>query len=128
MNNLPDKNRVDSNNVTDSSGEEVRQFFDKFFRHQITFPTNQIDAVIGFFLKRGFGDEAARSTSIVLLNQARLDGVNVFSLIDQLKGLTDVQLSRVVAEVLNAYRIQTSTLGYKVTTLEDTFENRNILV
>jgi hypothetical protein len=128
MNNLPDRERVDSNDVRISSGEEVRQFFDKFFRHQITFPTNQIDSVMGFFLKRGFGEEAARSTSIVLLNQARLDSVNVFQLIDQLKGLTDVQLSRVVAEVLNAYRIQTSTLGYKVATLEDTFENRNILV
>ncbi len=128
MNNLPDRERVDSNDVRISSGEEVRQFFDKFFRHQITFPTNQIDSVMGFFLKRGFGEEAARSTSIVLLNQARLDSVNVFQLIDQLKGLTDVQLSRVVAEVLNAYRIQTSTLGYKVATLEDTFENRKILV
>lgn len=128
MNNLPDRERVNSNDVRISSGEEVRQFFDKFFRHQITFPTNQIDSVIGFFLKRGFGDEAARSTAIVLLNQARLDNVNVFQLIDQLKGLTDVQLSKVVTEVLNAYRVQTSTLGYKVATLEDTFENRNILV
>lgn len=110
------------------SSTEVREFFDKFFRTQITFPSNQIDAVLGFFLKRGFDEESARSTGIVLLNQAKIDGVNVFTLIDQLKGLTDVQLSKVVTEVLNAYRVQTSTLGYKIATLEDTFESRNILV
>jgi hypothetical protein len=113
---------------TNSSSEEMRQFFDTYFRHQITFPTNQIDAVIGFFLKRGFDEEAARSTAIVLLNQARLDKVNVFQLVDQLKGLDDVQLSKVVTEVLNFYRVQTSTLGYKVAVNDNTFESRNILV
>jgi hypothetical protein len=121
LSNLP------SNSVTGSS-EEVRAFFDKFFLHQITFPANQIDAVVGFFLKRGFDETAARSTAIVLLNQARIDNVNVFELIDTLKGLTDVQLTKVVTEVLNAYREQTSTLGYKVSTVTDTYESRNILI
>jgi hypothetical protein len=111
-----------------SEVKEVREFFDKFFLHQITFPSNQIDAVLGFFLKRGFDEEAARSTSIVLLNQARLDNVSVFELIDTLKGLTDVQLAKVVAEVLNAYREQTSTLGYKVISIVDTYESRNVVV
>jgi hypothetical protein len=111
-----------------SSGQEVKDFFDKFFLHQITFPSNQIDAVLGFFLKRGFDESASRSTGIVLLNQARLDNVNVFQLIDTLKGLTDVQLAKVVAQVLNSYREQTSTLGYKVAPLEDSYETRNILV
>ena len=84
--------------------------------------------VVGFFLKRGFDETAARSTAIVLLNQARIDNVNVFELIDTLKGLTDVQLTKVVTEVLNAYREQTSTLGYKVSTVTDTYESRNILI
>jgi len=113
---------------TGSDVREVRDFFDKFFLHQITFPSNQIDAVLGFFLKRGFDEEAARSTGIVLLNQARLDSVSVFELIDTLKGLTDVQLAKVVAEVLNSYREQTSTLGYKVMSIVDTYESRNIVV
>ncbi len=112
----------------ETGSQEVKDFFDKFFLHQITFPSNQIDAVLGFFLKRGFDEEAARSTGIVLLNQARLDNVNVFQLIDTLKGLTDVQLAKVVAQVLNSYREQTSTLGYKVAPLADSYESRNILV
>jgi hypothetical protein len=111
---------------TDSS-DEVRNFFDKYFLHQISFPTNQIDAVVGFFLKRGFDESAARSTAIVLLNQSRLENVNPLALVDTLKGLTDIQLSKVVTEVLNVYRDRRSTLGYKLTTVEETTESRNIV-
>jgi hypothetical protein len=110
---------------TDSS-QEVKTFFDKFFTHQITFPSNQIDAVVGYFLKRGFDVDAARSTGIVLLNQARVDNVNVFQLLDSLKGLTDVQLSAVVSQVLNSSREKTSSIGYKLSTVEETTESRNI--
>lgn len=113
---------------TNDSAVEVKSFFDKFFRQQITFPSNQIDAIVGYFLKRGFDESSARSTGIVLLNQAKLDNVNVFQLIDTLKGLNDVQLSSVVTEVLNAYREKTSTLGFKILTVEETVESRNIRV
>jgi hypothetical protein len=117
-----------SNLPTNPNNGEVRTFFDKFFLEQITFPSNQIDAVLGFFIRRGFGEQAARSTGIVLLNQAKLDGVNIFELLDKLKSLTDAQLSQVIAEVLNYYRVQTSVLGYKKTVVNDSFENRNILI
>jgi hypothetical protein len=118
--NLPTQSNTDSST-------EVKSFFDKYFRHQVTFPSNQIDAVVGFFMKRGFDDESARSTGIVLLNQSRIDNINVFQLIDTLKGLTDAQLSGVVTQVLNSYREKTSTLGFKILTIEQTAESRNIL-
>jgi hypothetical protein len=112
--------------TTADSAEEVRNFFDKYFLHQITFPTNQIDAVVGFFLKRGFDDIAARSTSIVLLNQARIENVSPFKLVDTLKGLTGTQLSNVVTEVLNVYRDRSSSLGFKTISTAETAESRNI--
>lgn len=117
-----------ANFTTDSqeSSKEVRQFFDKYFRHQITFPTNQVDAVIGFFMKRGFEEQAAKSTAIILLNQARLDNVNVFQLLDTLKGYTEVQLSQIVTEIVNAYREKTSLLGYKIFEEKETLDSRNI--
>jgi hypothetical protein len=117
-----------SNLPVNPENNEVRTFFDKFFLDQVTFPSNQIDAVLGFFLKRGFGEQASRSTGIVLLNQARLDNVNVFELLDKLKNLNDTQLSQVIGQVLNYYRVQTSVLGYKKSSLTDSLENRNILI
>jgi len=114
-------------NEVKTSDDEVRNFFDKYFLHQITFPTNQIDAIVGFFLKRGFDDQASRSTAIVLLNQARLENINPLQLLDTLKGVSDVQLSQVVAEVINVYRDKTSVLGFKTTNTEETFESRNVV-
>lgn len=120
-----DKINLPKSQNTDSASE-VKSFFDRYFLHQITFPTNQIDAVVGHFLKRGFDDLAAKSTAIVLLTQSRLENINVFQLIDTLKGLTDQQLSGVVAEVLNTYREKTSSLGFRDTFIEENYESRNI--
>ncbi len=115
------------NNIeTPDSSNEVRNFFDKYYQKEVTFPAVQIDAVVGFFLKRDFDEESARNLATVLLNQARADNINVFQLIDTLKGLTDVQLSGVVTEILNVYREKTSALGYKIVTEPVTLESRNI--
>lgn len=116
------------NATAGDSGVEVRQFFDKFFNTQISFPSNQIDAVVGFFLKHGFDPDSARSTSIVLLNQARADNINVFELVDTLKKLNEIQLSQVVAQVLNTYREKISLLGYRIAPIANNYESRNILV
>lgn len=117
--NLPSENQ----NTTD-----VRQFFDNFFTAPVSFPAVEIDATVGFFQKRGFDQTSANSTAIVLLNQARIDNVPVFQLLDKLKSLTDVQLNQVVAQVLNSSRSNTSLLGYRTATVTNTFETRNILV
>jgi hypothetical protein len=113
---------------TTSATTDTREFFDKFFKNQVSFPANEIDAAVGFFMKRGFDVESARSTAIVLLNQSRIDGVPVFQLLDTMKSLTDVQLSQIVSQVLNAYREKTSILGYRIAPIVNLYETRNILV
>jgi hypothetical protein len=107
---------------------DVKTFFNNYFSTPISFPAQQIDATVAFFQKRGFDTSSARSTAIVLLTQARVENVNVFTLLDSLKGLTDIQLSQVVAQVLNSYRENTSQLGYRIQPVANTYEARNILV
>jgi hypothetical protein len=110
------------------SSASLKQFFDRFYNHQVTFPAAQIDAVTGFFLKKGFDESSSKSITIILLNQAKIDNVSVFQLIDSLNKLTSIQLSQVVGQVINAYRENTSLLGYRIAPLVDTYETRNILV
>jgi hypothetical protein len=110
------------------SDQNVRAFFDNYFNAPITFPAAQIDAVVGFFKKRGFDDTASNSTAMVLMQQANIDDVNVFELLDTLKGLTEVQLSAVVTEVLNYNRQKNSTLGFRRVDKSDYLERRNIIV
>jgi len=114
--------------ITEPPTSDVRQFFDKFYQHHVSFPAVEIDATVGFFLKNGFDLQSSRSVSIVLLNQSRADNVNVFQLIDTLKTLSDVELSQVVAQILNAYRENTSVLGYRINPLTNSFDTRNIVV
>ncbi|NBP58473.1 hypothetical protein EBU71_18450 [bacterium] len=114
-----------SDNSSDSSSG-TKNFFNNYFTAQVSYPAGEIDAVVGFFLKRGFDEQSAKSTAIVILNQAKLDDVNVFQLIDTLKGLSDVQLSQVVSEILNQTRQKTSVLGYRLLNVDETFESRNI--
>lgn len=118
---------MNTNLPIEVNNKEVRQFFDTYFQEQVTFPSQQIDAVLGFFTKRGFGEQASKSISIVLLNQARIDNVNVFELLDKLKNYNNTQLNAIITQILNFYRTKISVLGYKKTYTTFSFETRNIL-
>ena len=110
------------------SSAEVKEFFDKYFTDPISYSATQVDSVVGFFLKRGFEESSATGVATVLLQQAKIDNVKVFELLDSLKGLDKVQLSYIVTEVLNNSRSLTSSLGYKVESPTNLSEKRNIMV
>lgn len=111
-----------------TSDKKVTQVFDNYFNKKLSFPSNEVDAVVAFFQKRGFEKSSAISTATTLLNQAKLDGVKVFTLLDTLKGFNEVQLSAVVTEILNYNRLRTSVLGFKIQESTEKIERRNIVV
>jgi hypothetical protein len=49
-------------------------------------------------------------------------------LLDTLTGLNELQLSAVVAEVLNYNRQKNSTLGFRVEDTSEQLEKRNVLI
>ena len=114
--------------TTQTNDKRVTSFFDKYFTAKLEFASNEVDAVIAFFEKRGFEKAAAISTGSILLQQAKLDNIKVFVLLDTLKGFDEAKLSAVVAEVLNYNRLSTSVLGFKNNTATNTLEKRNIAV
>jgi hypothetical protein len=111
---------------TKFSDRDVVRFFDTRRSAPLEYNANDVDAAVGFFKNRGFDETAAISTATVLLQQAKIDEVNVFRVLDTLEGLTEVQLSQVVSEVLNVNRPKSSALGFKVQTNAQLLENRNI--
>ena len=82
-----------------------------------------VDEVIAF---NDDDETAADAISIVLLQQAKIDGVKVFELIDTMKKYETNQLSELVTEILNHNRLNTSVLGIKKENTQTTIENRNI--
>lgn len=116
----------DQKNV--DSASETKRFFNTYTTDGLSFPSNQVDAVIGFFENKGFERESAISVSTVLLRQAKIDQVNVFELIDTLKNLDRLQLSNIVAQVLNYNRDKISTIGFKIQNTSNLTEKRNIVI
>ena len=121
-------NMAKSDNTPETTKELTRQFFDNYYNQQIPYKASEVDAAIGYFLKRGFDKVAAVNTASILLQQASIDGLTVFQLIDTLKGINDVQLSNVVAQILNLNRSKTSTVGYRVPEAFQLFDQRQIIV
>lgn len=110
------------------SATEVKEFFNNYYSKKISFSSNQVDSVVGFFKKRGFETSAATATATVLLQQSKTDNVNIFKLLDTLEGLTELQLSSLVATILNNNRSKISNLGTVVVNTLPTTEKRNIII
>jgi hypothetical protein len=88
---------------------------------------NDLDAAIGFFVKRGFDRQPAEETAYVILKQAKIDSINPQQILDQLTKATPAQLSELITIILNANRYKTSRLGVRNTRTEKTFTSRNII-
>lgn len=119
LTNLPIKTDSDSAAAT-------KTFFETYGNSQLEFSANEVSAAVAFFQSRGFNDDASVVTAQVLLKQAKLDGVSVFKIIDTLKTFDGVQISALVAEILNNNRNVTSVLGYRIVSVEKQNQTRNI--
>ena len=118
--NLPSVTKTDS-----AAGTKL--FFDSYGNRPLEFGSNEVNASIGFFSSKGFTEEAATITAMTILKQAKIDGVPVFEILDTLKELNGIQLSGVVAQILNKSRPNTSTLGYRSVSVVKINQTRNIL-
>lgn len=110
------------------NANKTKAFFDNYGKNAINFASNEVDAVVSFFEGKGFETQAARSTGIVILTQAKSEGKPVFELLEELKAFDKLQLTELVAAVLNSNRNKVSKLGYKQTATTQTFNERNVVV
>jgi hypothetical protein len=117
--NLPPVEKVDGAAAT-------KLFFDSYGERPLEFSANEVNAAIGFFLQKGFEEDAAKVTASTLLRQAKIDGVKVFELLDEFKDLGGLELTAIVAQILNKYRSNSSSLGFRSVTVTKTNQTRNI--
>jgi hypothetical protein len=114
-------------NTQARGAEKTKLYFDEYGQRPIELSASELDRVVGFFSVRGFDQDAAYTTAITLLRRAKVDRISVSSLIDSLTGFTDLQISRVIAEILNNDRKLTSVLGFKVDSSKTELLSRNII-
>ena len=110
------------------SGDTGRKYFNTYYQKGFSVSGDVLDSCIAFFVSRGFDSTAATSIAGVLISQAKLQNIDVFTLIDTLKTLKGIELSNVVKEILNNNRLRISTLGTKYdNTNSIDYELRNVL-
>lgn len=96
---------------TQSSSNSTVQIFNNYYKFPININHSELVAMTGFFESKGFGEVAAESVAITILTQAVKEGYNSMQIMDTLKGLGQVEISGLVAEILNYNRFKTSLLG-----------------
>lgn len=99
------------NSSAASSSDNTVKFFDQYYVQPLDVDNNSLLLMQAFFEKRGFGKASAEFTSSIIISQATLDGYNPIALLDTLKGLSDAEISGIVAEILNNNRFKSSALG-----------------
>jgi hypothetical protein len=100
--NLP----INNNNL-----ESTIQAFDAYYSTPIEINATAYAAMTGYFNSKGFDITAAEAISTIIMRQARQDSYDPMKILDSLRGLSDVELSGIVAEILNYNRLSTSSLG-----------------
>jgi len=108
------KNPISNLGVSPSANSQsIVQFLSGLEEGRTELNGAQYDATVAFFMERNYDKQSAESIAYVLMAQAKFDNANVFEVLDSLRPSTPVDLSQLVAEILNAYRYKTSVLGYK---------------
>jgi len=101
------------------SGAATKIFFDQYGVKPTEYKSTEVDAAINFFKGAGFEDDAATVSGVTILRQAKAEGVSVFVILDSLKKFTSVQISTLVAEILNNNRVPTSALGFRTNVISN---------
>ena len=103
--NVPKEKRVNSD-------VQTLQAFDNYFEQPLEIKVTTYDAMKSFFTAKGFDETAADSVAVTIIRQAKFDNLNPLQILDTLEGLDTVEISALVAEIINYNRFKTSFLGY----------------
>jgi hypothetical protein len=114
--------------LSTDSASATKLFFDAYGEQPLEFNSTDVDATVGFFESKGFDRDAATITAVTLLKQAKIESQPIFQILDTLKGFSSLQISALVAEILNNNRPSTSTLGLRVVNSNRISQTRNILL
>ena len=120
-------NNIPKETTSASNSDFTVQVFDQYFQTPTALNNSELTMMTGFFESRGFDKVAAESTALVILQQAKRDGFNAMQVMDTLKEVSPIEISTLVAEILNFNRFKTSSLGTALNAAPLNDVTRNIL-
>ena len=109
------------------SPDATVQAFDNYYTAPLELSASTLAAMVGFFTQRGFDSTSAETVAVIIMKQAKKDGYNPMQILDTLTGIDTVEISALVAEILNYNRVKTSFLGYSKEFTPHDEVQRNVL-
>lgn len=105
------------------------QVFDQYNSNNVIAPTtNEFDAVKGFFLRKTNNDrDVADGLTDTIIQVAQYHGIDVMSLLDQLKDYGMNEIQQAVVSLINQTRGNTSILGFNKNKAPNPSVARNVL-
>jgi len=103
------------------------QAFDNYYIKPIQLNAGTFDAIRGFFNGKGFDQVSSETIATAIMKQAQLGNYNPMQVLDNIKGLTDLELGNLIAEIMNHSRFKTSMLGSTIASNPYSAVTRNIL-
>ena len=119
---------ADSINEINNRTDQTVRVFDQFYEFEANVPANEYDAVYSFFRSVYSSDQAAGTFTVALFRVAEQSRTPIMTLLSQLQGQDQVDLTVTLAYYLNGLRSNATLLGVGSPTLAYPFVARTVLI
>lgn len=113
-------------NYSNSSVDQTVKIFDRFYAYEVSVPQLEYDAVYSFFRSVYGTAEAAGNFSVSLFRISQQSDIPVIDLLQQMQGLSQVDINLTLAYYLNNIRSPATLLGINATTTPNYYVARNV--
>jgi len=101
--------------------------FDDFYRFDIDVPTEEYDAVNSYFRSVFTSQQAADDFTVQIFRVAQQSRTPVLTLLDEMRGRDEIQLTGTIAYYLNGIRSPSTLLGINSVATPNSWAARNVI-
>jgi len=106
--------------------DQTVRVFDNFYNFDVDVPVNEYDVVFSYFKSVFTTAQAAGNFAVTLFRIAEETGTPVLSLLQELEGQNQIQITATLAYYLNNLRSPATLLGYTVPQTPNFYAARNV--
>jgi pyruvate/2-oxoacid:ferredoxin oxidoreductase alpha subunit len=106
--------------------DQTVRVFDSFYNFEVDVPVNEYDVVFAFFKSIFTTAQAAGNFTVTLFRIADETNTSVLTLLQELEGQNQIQITATLAYYLNNLRSPATLLGYSVPVTPNFYAARNV--
>jgi hypothetical protein len=113
-------------NYVNPKVDQTVRIFDQFYAYDVNVPMLEYDSVYSYMSSIFGTKDAAANFTVTMFQIAQSSGIPVLTLLQQIQGLTNTQLTLTLAYYLNNIRSSTTLLGINAPVTPNYYAARNI--